>query len=211
MATDLALTGAQARELERHGDAVRKLQDDHQTHAVKTALKVGEHLTAIRSMFPNSSAFVEHVLKEFGYSKSTAYNYIAAFEVFGRAKHVEHFEDSAMYLLAKDSTPEAAYEQAMKLASGGTKITKTKAQEIIDKVLAKSKAMQKSDDSCPTELENDTQQGGDVECPDCAGMEAGVNGIPDDFHCCHCDGTGRVAAEAHKTRRNHRGHRPKRR
>ncbi len=27
-------------------------------------------------------------------------------------------------------------------------------------------------------------------CNDCFGMVAGENGIPSDFRCCHCDGTG---------------------
>lgn len=75
-------------------------------------------------------AFVE---TECGYSLRSAYNYMAAFQAFGKCATVAHLEDSAMYALAQKDTPEKAMKEVLRLTEKGIKVTQKQAKEIINK------------------------------------------------------------------------------
>lgn len=80
-----------------------------------------------------SGTFQKWVESECGFSKSTAYNYMQAFSVFGNCPTVGQLEDGAMYALASNGTPEKALKEVLKLADKGTKITQKLAKTIIKK------------------------------------------------------------------------------
>lgn len=99
------------------------------------ALAIGERLTTAQEQLANHSGgkFLEFVEFECGYSKSSAYNYIAAFKVFGSLPTVGKLEDGAMYALAQNGTPEKALKEVLKLADNGARITQKQAKAIIKK------------------------------------------------------------------------------
>ena len=77
--------------------------------------------------------FQKWVESKLGCSKSSAYNYMAAFRVFGDCPTVGQMEDGAIYALASKETPEKALKEVLKLTANGAKITQKQAKEIIKK------------------------------------------------------------------------------
>lgn len=98
-------------------------------------LEIGETITIAHEQFAKQKTgeFLKWVEFEAGYSKSSAYNYMSAFRVFGNVPNFGRIEDSAMYALAQNNTPENALKEALKLADKGVKITHKQAKEIIKK------------------------------------------------------------------------------
>lgn len=100
-----------------------------------SALAIGERLVIAQEQLAKHSGgrFLQFIEFECGYSKSTAYNYMAAFKVFGSLPTVGRLEDSAMYALAQNGTPENALKEVLKLTDKGVKVTQKQAKEIIKK------------------------------------------------------------------------------
>jgi len=78
-------------------------------------------------------SFQKWVESRLGCSKSSAYNYMAAFKIFGDCPTVGQMEDGAMYALAQKDTPEKAVREVLKLTESGAKVTQKQAKAIIKK------------------------------------------------------------------------------
>lgn len=113
-----------ARELQKLKDAL-----------AGNVLRIGEHITTAHAQFAKqgTGSFLKWVEFEAGFSKSSAYNYMAAYKVFGDVPTVGRIEDTALYVLAHDGTPEKARKEVLKLADQGVKVTQKQAKAIIKK------------------------------------------------------------------------------
>lgn len=98
-------------------------------------LEIGETITIAHDQFAKQKTgeFLKWVEFEAGYSKSSAYNYMSAYRVFGNVPNFGRIEDSALYALAQNNTPENARKEALRLADKGVKITHKQAKAIIKK------------------------------------------------------------------------------
>lgn len=98
-------------------------------------LAIGEDLAAAQEVLADYSGgtFVRWVETNFPLSKSTAYNMIAAYRVFGSFPTVGKLEDTAMYLLASPETPKLALNAAKKMAEKGHLVTAKVASDLIEK------------------------------------------------------------------------------
>lgn len=98
-------------------------------------LSIGETIAIAHEQFANrgTGSFLKWVEFEGGFSKSSAYNYMAAFKVFGDVPTVGRIEDGAMYALAQNGTPEKALKEVLKLADKGVNVTQKQAKGIIKK------------------------------------------------------------------------------
>lgn len=101
----------------------------------KSTIEMGGHLAAAQERLADHSGgtFTRWVETECAFSERTAYNLINAYRVFGSFANFAKLEDSAMYALASNGTPEKARREAMKLADKGVAVTHAKAREIIAK------------------------------------------------------------------------------
>lgn len=100
------------------------------TH-VESGLQIGRILSEAKKLIGDGGreTFQEWVDSECGFSKSTAYNYISAWENFGECPTVGHIELGAMYQLAKSS---GAKKKALKLADKGVRITQSMAKQFVE-------------------------------------------------------------------------------
>lgn len=116
----------------------------HKANAAASMMTIGDMLCIAHEQLANyrSGTFLKWVETECGFSKSTAYNYMAAFRVFGSIPTVGNLEDGAVYALAQKETPKKALKEVLKLADKGTKITQKIAKEIIKKHLDESQEEQ---------------------------------------------------------------------
>lgn len=98
-------------------------------------MEIGKMLTVAQEELANyhKGLFVKWIESECGFSKSSAYNYMAAFHVFGNCATVAQLEDAAMYALVQKDVPEKALKEALKLADKGIKITQKQAKDLIKK------------------------------------------------------------------------------
>lgn len=98
-------------------------------------MKIGETIAIAHEQFANqgNGNFLKWVEFEAGFSKSSAYNYMLAYKVFGDVPNVGRIEDSAMYALAQNDTPEKARKEVLKLTDSGVKVTHRQAKAIIKK------------------------------------------------------------------------------
>jgi len=98
-------------------------------------LDIGESITLAHEQFAKagSGSFLKWVEFEAGFSKTSAYNYMAAYSVFRDFPNFGRIEDSAMYALAQNGTPENARKEVLKLADKGVKVTHKQARAIIKK------------------------------------------------------------------------------
>jgi hypothetical protein len=94
--------------------------------------QIGEKLTEVRARLHNGG-FNGWLESEFGWSRRTAYNFIAVYEKFrDRANFAQlDIATSALYLLAAQSTPDEAVNEALGRAESGERITPAVAQDII--------------------------------------------------------------------------------
>lgn len=76
--------------------------------------------------------FQDWLERECGIERRTAYNYLHAFDAFGKCETVSHFSAGAMYALSAPTAPPKARDEAIKRSENGEKITKSVADEIIE-------------------------------------------------------------------------------
>lgn len=109
---------------------IRKAGSAH----VKAIIDVGEQLAGAQKILAdyNGGVFVKW-LGQFGLSKSTAYNYIHAFETFGSFPTVGKLTPTAIYLLSAPKAPDAAVREAKKLADKGIVVNDAVAKGLIGK------------------------------------------------------------------------------
>jgi len=136
-------------------------------------IETGRGLAEVQELLADHAGgvFVAWVEAECGFSKRTAYNYIAAFDAFGGCANFAQLEPSAMYLLA--GSDEAVQKAAIKLANKGKSVSHAVAKELV----AEAKAAE------PTRLHQTpepitvdavsvtpTEPAGEP-CPNCGGTE----------------------------------------
>jgi len=99
--------------------------------AALTVWEIGQKLVAVRSRLEYGQ-FCDWLKAEFQWSRSTAYNYINVFETFGSCPNFGQLDIaiSALYLLARPSTPEDVRQEALARASQGETITHALAKQI---------------------------------------------------------------------------------
>lgn len=114
---------------------------------VESVLAVGQEVAGANEDLAaagQEGKFTEWVELNCNFSKSTAYNYMRAYEAFGdvNTKTIAQVDDSAMYLLAAPNAPPAATKEALKIADKGIQVTKKLAQEILAKHARKKSIVQ---------------------------------------------------------------------
>lgn len=150
----------------------------------KSTIEMGGHLAAAQERLADHSGgtFTRWVETECAFSERTAYNLINAFRVFGSFANFAKLEDSAMYALASNGTPEKARREAMKLADKGVAVTHAKAREIIAKHKESSGEKVKPSGPASTEAAADSEDPPDVEEEDSARESRPENGASDRSH-----------------------------
>lgn len=94
---------------------------------------IGETLTSAQNELSNhkGGVFVQWLELECGFSKSTAYRCMAAYNVFGSFPNLGKLEVSALYVLSENSTPKKAIKSAKKLVDRGVNVTHATAKKLI--------------------------------------------------------------------------------
>lgn len=133
--------------------------DKAKSHMVHGAVEIGQALIQVREVVVAKDEFVEWVESNCGFSKSTAYRYVEVAQRFGGFPKIEHFQDSALYVLVKN---EEAIRRAKAMASRGKRITHELAKEILKEVEAASQDEETEPESIP-KIGNDESQVIDVE------------------------------------------------
>jgi len=104
---------------------------------VSSVLAIGESLAEAQTLLAShhNGAFGRWVKQSCGFTRQSAYRYIAIWQTFRRCNIMlqRRFDVTAMHLLAHDSTPESAVSEAIELASNGENVTTKTAREIIAK------------------------------------------------------------------------------
>ncbi len=112
------------------------------TH-VESAIRLGESLATAQAVLTaagRKGRFAEWIDKECGFSKSTAYNYIAAFTRFNsELENVGKFTMGAVFALSPEKVPQIAVDEALKAAKKGVRINRERAQEILERFRAVKK------------------------------------------------------------------------
>lgn len=106
---------------ERIKDRVRKSLSD--------VVVIGKELTEAKDKLPHG-AWLPWLEAEFGWKKSTAYQFIAVATKFPNSGSLP-IAPSAAYLLAAPKTPDSVREQAIALAQNGTVISHEKVREMV--------------------------------------------------------------------------------
>jgi len=125
MSTATELSKTDAKKLQKHLEVI----DHAHLGLINCAVTIGTSLMEIRDLL--DTGFVAWVEKDCFFGKSTAYRYMDAARVFGRFPNIGNFQDSALYLLARN---EAAAEEAKAEANRGKRITHERAKEIIQEI-----------------------------------------------------------------------------
>lgn len=101
-----------------------------------SGLSIGKSVAtahAILAKDGKDGEFSRWVELECGFGRTSAYNYMWAWQRFGNCSTVEQFDSGALYALASPKAPEKAAKEAEKLADKGHKITLDTAKELLDK------------------------------------------------------------------------------
>lgn len=130
--------------------------DEGKRDMVSGVITIGRALAEAHDSLEKGE-FVEFVESDCDLSKTTAYAYIKSFRTFGMYGRVEHFESTALLVLA--TCPEAA-AKAKKIADRGNKVTHKQAKELVKEIKSATKpaepARESSTAANPTRQENAT-------------------------------------------------------
>lgn len=103
---------------------------------VKSVMELGEAIHAAHELLAGEGRegqFSQWVEAECNIDKRTAYNYMHAFERFGKCEIISHLSPTAMYALAAPEAPKQAAKEAEKLANKGEHITVARAKELVER------------------------------------------------------------------------------
>lgn len=126
--------------VEQHGMAIDELKGT----TVQCLLDIGQHLDEVHSLLAGNGrdgGFHPWVRERCGFSIRSAYNYIKAHhrlrprlpeDSYVKCATVARFDVAAVYLLANESTPDEAIDEAVARAADGEHITRRVAAGIID-------------------------------------------------------------------------------
>jgi len=114
----------------------RQVQTERKRLAGSVIL-IGQRLSEAQDLLASyaGGSFNRWLDEACGFSRITAYKYLAAWRVFGACEPglQARFEVSALTSLAADKTPQAARDEALQLASDGQAITGKLAKQLIAK------------------------------------------------------------------------------
>jgi hypothetical protein len=106
--------------------------------SAQAVIDIGERLAHVRDLLRHNKrgGFQQWLTAEFGWSKTTAYQFIQVFEAFRNCPPVGQLpiEQAALYKLAASSTPDEVRQDAIARATHGERITAQKAREMISEV-----------------------------------------------------------------------------
>lgn len=124
------------RKLESCAVNIEKLR----SKGVELIFAMGRELKIAHDELANhgDGCFVKWCKERCGISKSTAFNYLSAVDVFGDKDCPSlgrTFTAEALYHLARDTTPQDAIDKAIEAAEKGERITLPKAKQIIEEVI----------------------------------------------------------------------------
>lgn len=94
-------------------------------------IEIGEKLIDVKERLGHGN-FGGWLEVEFGWSWSTANNFMRVAGKFATVTNLEDFSAKALYLLAAPSTPDEARDEAITRAQNGVTITYTQAREIVN-------------------------------------------------------------------------------
>lgn len=97
--------------------------------SAQATIQLGWILQEVRDCIPGK--FERWVRTETPYSIAHVYRVMATARIFGETSQIERFDKSALYILAQESTPSEAREEACLLAETGVQITRALALELI--------------------------------------------------------------------------------
>src|SRR5689334_23534194 len=101
-----AITGAAAK-IRSHGRL-----------AVQSVIEIGKELIEVHKMIKDEHYFLAWIDAEFGWSKSSAYNYMNMAREFPTVgSDLSHVDLKTLYLLAAPSTPPSVRTEALQLAA----------------------------------------------------------------------------------------------
>jgi hypothetical protein len=109
--------------------AIRRLMEQGSLNSIQ----IGLRLQFVRARIGRDH-FQAWLKAEFSWTQSVASKYMCVARVFGDNDQLEGFQASALYLLARRKTSPEARKEAIRLASQGEFITKTRALQIISRV-----------------------------------------------------------------------------
>ena len=95
-------------------------------------LAMGKELRFVRERLDGKGQFPAWLKTEFGWSQSTAYNYMSVAEVFGDFPTVGKIAPRALYALASGSTPQEIRDQFVAQAERGEVVTHKQVKEAIE-------------------------------------------------------------------------------
>jgi Protein of unknown function (DUF3102) len=188
-AAEKSLKKSEEAELEKIAETI----DNTKLGFVTGIMAIGRALTEAQELLSTAGRkgqFLAWVEDRCQFSKSTAYNYISAFSAFHNCPKFGHFDQSALFLLAKN---DAARTKAIALATKGYLISHEKAKELVEEAKqATSSADQKADPPASdpaTTQENGHETSADPtihtdvnedseppECPNCQSTERDADG-----------------------------------
>ncbi len=114
---------------------IRREKKEH----IDYGMKIGKSIAAAHDLCASDGLFTAWIEAEGGYSRQTAYNYMWAWQKFGKCKSLLHFTQEAMYALASPKAPENAVMEAMKLADKGVRVNKNIATDLIEQSTLETK------------------------------------------------------------------------
>lgn len=124
----------QLKDLARAIKAANRKIERSAASIVLTVIEMGENLAEARSLLAaQGSRGFGRFLKTVKVSQSGAYRAIQCWETFSKVPTVGRIELRALYMLAKQNTPQAAIDAAVQLADENQPVTATVARQLIAK------------------------------------------------------------------------------
>jgi hypothetical protein len=112
--SDLTLTTTDRADIAEHADAIRRLA----SRSGQDIIEIGQHLIAVKERIGRGK-FDAFVADEFGWSRTTAYQFIQVAESFGNRPEFGRLGPSVLYALASGDVPEEVRERFLAQANAG--------------------------------------------------------------------------------------------
>jgi hypothetical protein len=130
------MSASDSKALERHADAVLRIQERQRKTTAENFYRLGEELKSAQEKLSNhgNGTFGRWCLERCETSRATACKAIRLYEEFSardRKQYLQSFDASAACALLSDTCPEEALADALKLAKKGEVVTHKRAKELI--------------------------------------------------------------------------------
>jgi hypothetical protein len=116
-------------QLAAHADAIRMLGK----HTIHNIIEIGRHLTEARDDVGHGN-WLFWLSREFGWSDHTARNFMQVYELALKSENISNLDisASALYRLARPSTPVEVREEVIERAKTGERITVAAVKEVVE-------------------------------------------------------------------------------